>query len=158
MMIQKFFSSHFYGKLLQKRIFQLFHGDVRCAAFMGYSIIAQSSGTSIKEINEAKAAHDFSRLPFQGFLCNITVKQLEDSFLQQLPIEMRGKEFLDHHEVSIDHVTTIDPKKNYQVRQCASHPVYEHDRVHRFKEYLLALNFYHAHQLVNKQCFRFHHL
>jgi L-arabinokinase len=116
------------------------YGDVRCAAFMGYSIIAQSLGISIQEMYEAKASHDFSHLPFQGFLCNITVKQLEDSFLQQLPIAMTGKEFLDHHEVSIDHATTIDPKKNYQVRQCASHPVYEHDRVHRFKEYLLALN------------------
>lgn len=116
------------------------YSDVRCAAFMGYSIIAQASGATAKEMLDAKIAHDFSNLPFQGFLCNIPVKLLESTFLKHLPDVMTGKDFLTRHKVSIDHITSIDPEKNYQIRQCASHPIYEHDRVQHFKEHLLSLH------------------
>jgi galactokinase len=116
------------------------YSDVRCAAFMGYSIIARVSGTSSEELLSAKKKNDFSALPFQGFLCNISVNQFEDSLLQRLPASLSGKEFLEQYSISIDRVTLIDEQKNYHIRQCALHPVYEHDRVKRFKEYLLSLN------------------
>jgi L-arabinokinase len=116
------------------------YSDVRCAAFMGYSIITHASGTSSAELMSAKSKNDFSSLPFRGYLCNISVKQFEYSLLYQLPTSLSGKEFLEKYGVSIDPVTTIDEQKNYYVRQCTSHPVYEHGRVQQFKKYLLALN------------------
>jgi len=116
------------------------YGDVRCAAFMGYSIVVNALGITPEELSLAKTKNDFSALPFQGFLCNISVEQFETSILNHLPDSLSGKDFVSKYSVSIDHVTAIDDQKIYYIRQCASHPVYEHDRVHRFKEYLLALN------------------
>lgn len=116
------------------------YGDVRCAAFMGYTIIAENAGVSYQDLFSAKTKNDFTSLPFGGFLCNISVEEFESSLLQHLPDSLSGKEFLETYSVSIDHVTTIDDQKNYYIRQCASHPVYEHDRVLRFKEYLFRLN------------------
>ncbi len=116
------------------------YSDVRCATFMGYTIIAQSSGVSYEELLAAKAANDFSSLPFQGFLCNISVKQFEDSLKHHLPSSMLGKEFIEKYALSIDHATTIEEEKNYQIRVCTSHPVYEHDRVNHFKNHLLSLH------------------
>lgn len=116
------------------------YGDVRCAAFMGYSIIANLLEISAEELRSAKSKIDYSSLPFQGFLCNISVKQFEESFLHSLPHALSGKEFFKRHEVSIDRVTMIDKLKNYEVRQCASHPVYENERVFQFRNYLISLN------------------
>jgi L-arabinokinase len=116
------------------------YGDVRCAAFMGYTIIASLLDVTPDELRSAKSKIDFTTLPFQGYLSNISVKQFEESFLHNLPHTLRGNDFLKQHEVSIDLVTMIDDQKNYQVRQCASHPVYEHDRVIQFRNHLLALH------------------
>lgn len=116
------------------------YGDVRCAAFMGYSIIANLLEISAEELGSAKSKVDFSTLPFQGFLCNISVQQFEESFLHNLPHAIIGKEFIERHGVSIDRVTVIDELKNYHVRQCTSHPVYENERVIQFRNYLISLN------------------
>jgi len=116
------------------------YSDVRCAAFMGYSIIAHASGASQEELHAAKRKNDFSSLPFQGFLCSISVKQFEEALVHHLPDSISGKEFIETFAVSIDRVTAIDEEKKYHVRQSASHPVYEHERVNRFKQYLISLN------------------
>ncbi len=60
--------------------------------------------------------------------------------MKHLPESLTGKDFIEKYSVSIDHVTAIDDQKNYYIRQCTSHPVYEHHRVLRFKEYLFRLN------------------
>lgn len=114
------------------------YSEVRAAAFMGYSIVAHSLGISSKEIQSAKALNGFSSLPFQGFLCNIPVEEFRNSFEKILPVSMLGKEFLNKY-VSIDAITTIGDQTNYQILQCTSHPVFEHDRVFQFKNYLTRL-------------------
>lgn len=116
------------------------YGDVRCAAFMGYSIITNLLEITAEELSLAKSKIDFSTLPFQGFLCNISVKQFEETFLHNLPHIISGKEFFEKHKISIDRMTVIDEQKNYQVKQCTSHPVYENERVTQFRDYLLALH------------------
>ena len=116
------------------------YSDVRCAAFMGYTIIAQWSGTSGEDLRLAKAANDFSTLPFRGFLCNISVKKFEKFYAHRLPVSLSGKDFSEKYERSMDQVTVIDERKNYHILQCTAHPVHEHDRVQRFKEFLLALS------------------
>jgi len=114
--------------------------DVRCAAFMGYSIIANTFGVSSDELLSAKSNNDFSHLPFEGFLCNISVKQFDEMLLHVLPEFINGKDFIKKYGTSIDSVTSIEKQKNYFVKQCASHPVYENDRVHQFRNHLNALN------------------
>jgi galactokinase len=112
------------------------YSDVRCAAFMGYSIIAQLLGINISSIQRAKEISDFSVLPYGGYLCNIPVEKFEKSFLSALPQSITGEAFLKRYQVSTDSVTQIDPDKSYAIRQCASHPVYEQARVLKFKNYL----------------------
>jgi galactokinase len=114
--------------------------DVRCAAFMGYTIIARAFGVTPKELAEARANNNFSSLPFAGYLCNIPVTEFENSIIQNLPASLSGKDFLKEYEISIDQVTHIIPDKIYSIRQSVSHPVYEHARVTRFKNLLLSLN------------------
>jgi galactokinase len=116
------------------------YADVRCAAFMGYTLIAQHLGISQKQISNAKSAHDFSALPFTGYLCNIPVKQFEDSFVHHLPEIINGKEFLERYGGTTDVITPVNRAKNYRVRTCTAHPVYEHERVSRFRQLLIDLN------------------
>jgi galactokinase len=114
--------------------------DVRCAAFMGYTIIARTLGVTPKELTAAKSANNFSSLPFAGYLCNISVTDFENSLVNYLPVSLSGKDFINQYELSIDHVTNINPDKIYSIRQSVSHPVYEHARVTQFKNLLLSIN------------------
>ncbi|MBL7870169.1 MAG: hypothetical protein JNM78_01055 [Cyclobacteriaceae bacterium] len=114
--------------------------DVRCAAFMGYTIIAHAHGVTPKELVAAKSFNNFSSLPFAGYLCNIPVTDFENSIVNQLPISISGKDFLKEYELSIDQATRINPDKTYFIKQSVSHPVYEHARVTRFKNLLVSLN------------------
>lgn len=113
--------------------------DVRCATFMGYTIIANAFGVTPKDLAAAKSANNFSSLPFAGYLCNIPVSEFENSIIQNLPISLSGKDFLKEYKTSIDQVTHIIPDKIYSIRQSVSHPVYEHTRVMQFKNLLLSL-------------------
>jgi len=120
------------------------YSDVRCAAFMGYTIILNTLGVTVNEIFEAKERENFSSLPYKGYLCNITIEEFEKSMVHHLPYLVQGKDFLEQYQVSIDRVTSIDPTKTYYVRQCVSHPVHENHRVKQFKNFLLSLNGVHA--------------
>jgi len=115
------------------------YSDVRCAAFMGYSILLIERGILANEITKAKEKENFSLLPYKGYLCNITVEEFEKSLIHHLPHSIQGKDFLEKYQVSIDRVTSIDKTKTYYVRQCVSHPVYENHRVKMFKNHLLSL-------------------
>jgi galactokinase len=110
--------------------------DVRCAAFMGYSIIAKYLGVSNAELINARLKSIRSSLPFSGYLSNISVDEFESKFEKLLPEKISGAEFLSMYESTIDSVTTIDPNVLYSVKACASHPVYENDRVNEFKSIL----------------------
>lgn len=112
------------------------YADVRAAAFMSYTIIASSEGTSFDELTHARISGDWGRLPYKGFLANIPVSMFEDKYVSLLPQEISGKDFLDQFKVSIDTVTTIDPGKTYRPGVCGSHPVYENERVNEFKTLL----------------------
>jgi L-arabinokinase len=116
------------------------YGDVRCAAFMGYSIIAQSLGASLHTFQQAKDRNDFSALPYRGYLCNITVNEFESRFLNLLPQKIKGKDFIREFTLTTDAATQVDPEVEYAVRQCTAHPVYENERVHNFLELLRTFN------------------
>ena len=116
------------------------YADVRCATFMGYTIIAQTLGANRKDINKAIGQHDFSTLPHKGYLCNISVKEFEAGLSKILPEQISGEEFLLQYGSSIDQVTTVDEAKQYAVRTCTAHPIYENERVHTFRQLMIALN------------------
>jgi L-arabinokinase len=73
-----------------------------------------------------------------GYLANVTPAEFERTFLQHLPQEIRGEEFLSRYSGIADTVTTIDRARVYKVRRPAAHPVYEHHRVKMFRQLLLS--------------------
>jgi len=92
--------------------------SVRTAAFMGYRIMAQRGFAS------------------DGYLVNIGPGDFEREFIESLPDEMTGAEFLASYSGTIDTVTSVDPSRIYRVRQATAHPIYEHDRIQRFRKLL----------------------
>lgn len=108
------------------------YGNVRSAAFMGYSILASHLGASKKDLEHALHTGERNHLPFQGYLCNISVNEFESALQNILPGKLSGKEFLEKH-VSIDPVTKINPETVYAVHTCTEHPIYENNRVSQFR-------------------------
>ncbi|MBN8576862.1 MAG: hypothetical protein J0L66_07945 [Cytophagales bacterium] len=111
------------------------YGNVRSAAFMGYSILASHLGASKRDLEHALHTGERNHLPFRGYLCNISVNEFEATLRHILPGTLSGKEFLEKY-VSIDPVTKINPDVTYNVRVCSDHPVYENKRVQDFRSLL----------------------
>lgn len=109
------------------------YGDVRCAAFMGYTIIANSLGVNEKEIGLARTTGGRSALPFGGYLCNISVHDFQQRFRSILPESITGADFIRQFGSTVDALSSIDLAKEYQIRECTAHPVFENERVHEFK-------------------------
>jgi L-arabinokinase len=94
--------------------------SVRTGAFMGQRLI-----TSMDAIR-------------QGYLANISPSDFETKYLRFLPDSMSGEEFLARYSGTADTVTKVSRDRVYKIRQPTAHPVYEHHRVRRFRELLLA--------------------
>jgi L-arabinokinase len=109
------------------------YSDVRCAAFMGYSIIAQHLGVSVREIRNAKETNNWKNLPYGGYLCNISLDEFESRFKELIPVKISGKDFLGKYGHTTDSVTTIKPIAQYNILNCASHPINENERVKKFQ-------------------------
>ena len=103
------------------------YGEVRCAAFMGYSIIAEKFGSDNSMLLNFNGNRKM--LPYDGYLCNITTKEFEEKYKSFLPLTIIGKEFISDFGKTIDHVTTVVPDINYKIYNCSQHPVYENERV-----------------------------
>jgi galactokinase len=116
------------------------YSDVRKAAFMGYSIIANFLGVANNEIIKARKSALKSHLPFSGFLTNISKDEWLEKFTKVLPNHMYGHEFMANFENTIDPITSINPDKFYAIKACSSHPVLENARIHEFYQLLLKLN------------------
>ncbi|HNU42838.1 MAG TPA: hypothetical protein PLM56_08265 [Cyclobacteriaceae bacterium] len=122
------------------------YGNVRSAAFMGYSLIAAHLGASTQDLKHALLTGERNHLPFRGYLCNISVSEFESSYQNMLPFTLTGKAFLEKN-ISIDPVTKINPGVTYSVRTCTKHPVYENNRVDLFRSLLLS----YSHQSTSNQ-------
>lgn len=122
------------------------YGNVRSAAFMGYSIIASQLGTTQKDLEHALQTGERNYLPYRGYLCNISTDEFESRFKNILPEQLSGKAFLEKY-ISIDPVTKINPEIVYNVRVCTEHPVYENNRVSQFRALLST----YSQQLVSEQ-------
>lgn len=114
--------------------------DVRCAAFMGYTILIRTLGVSKQDIDRAKENQNFLSLPYEGYLSKITLDEYEDQFQLAFPDSITGKDFFEQYGDTIDSVTTVDKNKSYNIQACTAHPIYENNRVHQFQQYLLNLD------------------
>lgn len=109
------------------------YSDVRTAAFMGYAMIAQYKGVAAKDLELARETGDWSKLPYGGYLCNISPSDYEMNYRKVLPEKIYGRDFIERFKVSTDTVTTIDPAKEYRVKVAARHPIYENYRTSLYR-------------------------
>ncbi len=116
------------------------YGDVRTAAFMGYTIIAMMEGIDKASLENARVSGEISSLPYGGYLANIPVKLFVEKYAKALPVKISGKDFLNRYAGSIDRATVINQETEYRVLACTQHPVYENERVNRFSDLLQQLN------------------
>jgi L-arabinokinase len=112
------------------------YADVRAAAFMGYSIIAQSLSTSMDDLKKARKQSSFQHLPYKGYLANVAPWQFEQGYQDLLPEVMKGEYFLEHYKLTIDSQTEIEPSKYYQVKAATKHPILENFRIGIFRQLL----------------------
>ncbi len=111
------------------------YGEVRTAAFMGYSIIAQKSGIPKEKILELNN----EEIPFNGFLSNITPSMFESNFARSLN-SMYGKDFIHDFGGVTDKLSAIKADVFYNINACTQHPIYENHRVSTFLELLKNLS------------------
>jgi L-arabinokinase len=116
------------------------YGDVRTAAFMGYSIIAQLLETKVEVLEAFRATGDSSKLPYGGYLANISPSDYEMRYRSALPDRIYGRDFIARYKVSTDTVTTIDPAKEYRVKVATRHPIYENYRTSLYRMLLERLS------------------
>jgi L-arabinokinase len=105
------------------------YGSVRTAAFMGYRLIAEIAGfEAVVDGDRVKVRDD----RWNGYLANISPRELTERFADALPDRMLGSEFVARYSGITDVVTKVEPSRWYPVRAATMHPVYENDRVTRF--------------------------
>jgi galactokinase len=114
--------------------------NVRVAAFMGYTIIARAEGVDVATLESARKTHDWSGLPYHGYLANVPVAVFEKELEALLPHRMAGKEFTARFGCTIDTVAEVRPDVEYAVKVCTRHPVMESARVQEFSRVISTLN------------------
>lgn len=116
------------------------YSDVRTAAAMGYSIIAQNLGIETTQLELAKIQNLKNDLPFCGYLSNCAVSTFEKQFKEMLPSKMSGDFFLEKYKQIIDDQSIIKHSTNYKIAACTEHPIYENFRVTVFFETIKLIN------------------
>jgi L-arabinokinase len=116
------------------------YGQVRAAAFMGYTLLARLDGVSPDALAEAHRTGDWSGLPYGGFLSNIPPSLFEERYAPHLPERLTGAAFRYQFGDTIDPVAPVNEDATYAVRACTRHPVYENFRVNAFSAALERLD------------------
>jgi L-arabinokinase len=74
--------------------------------------------------------------PSGGYLANISPNEYVRRFRNELPVKVRGKEFLAWYGQPETLEVQVEPDQVYKVRSRTEHHIYENDRTHRFMERL----------------------
>lgn len=106
------------------------YSAVRCAAFMGYSIIAKALGLKTRTIGPGKITISDPR--YNGYLANISPSVFKSLYQDNLPVKLKGHDFLKTYKGITDPVTSVEPNRIYPVRAAAHHPTEENHRVKTF--------------------------
>jgi galactokinase len=107
------------------------YGKTRCAAFMGHSMIL----AKMREMGKS-SGKELSGDPMRGYLANLDPDDYKKFFRPNLPLKMRGDEFLSQFGPTIDKATRVDPNVEYHVQQATDHHVLEARRVKQFCEFV----------------------
>ena len=110
------------------------YGGVRVGAFMGYRIIAEKAGLTVKLRGDGYV--EVADPLWNGYLANMPPSVWEMGYRDYIPEKLSGAAFLEQYGGSTDLVTHIDPERVYAVRQPTAHPIYEHHRVRLFRSLL----------------------
>jgi galactokinase len=108
--------------------------SVRVGAFMGYRVVAHEAGFVSRTVQPGRV--DVEDSAFGGYLANIAPSVWEERFRDRVPKALDGHSFLERYGGLTDRVTRVDPTRNYAVRACTEHPIYEHRRVRAFRDLL----------------------
>ncbi|GAB3507038.1 galactokinase [Emticicia fontis] len=119
------------------------YGEVRTAASMGFSIIAQKQGVTKQDLTSTQNHH----LPYSGYLSNISPSQYESKHAKNLN-SMYGKDYLNDFGVVTDPLANIKADTYYNIKACTQHPIYENHRVRLFTEMLKNLDNKNHHELL----------
>ncbi len=74
--------------------------------------------------------------PMGGYLANTTPSEYVRRFRNELPVELRGRDFLERFGQPEELDVVVEPDQIYKVRSRTEHHIYENDRTHRFLERL----------------------
>ena len=110
------------------------YASVRTAAFMGYRIISEVAGLPVSIGSEGRV--EISDPQWRGYLANVSVDDYESRFRTKIPEVITGREFLGKYGGITDAVTSVVPQRTYAVRAATEHPIYENDRIDRFRRLL----------------------
>lgn len=99
--------------------------DNRAASIMGRTIVERL-------VAQAPSSED----TVNGYLANITPNEYVLKFRNDLPVKIRGKEFIERFGQPVGLDAPIEPLQLYKVRSRAEHHIYENDRAHRLHERL----------------------
>lgn len=108
------------------------YGEVRVAAFMGYTIIARSLGLPIEPGPEPGQV-SIRDAVLRGYLANVGVERFTREHAARLPERLSGAEFLREYGGIVDPITRVVPTSSYRVRAATAHPVHEHVRASEFR-------------------------
>ncbi|KAJ6819094.1 L-arabinokinase isoform X1 [Iris pallida] len=122
------------------------YGSVRIGTFMGRKIIKTEASGSVPQDTDDLNSEEYEENDMEllkadaslDYLCNISPHRYEAVYAGKLPERMLGETFLDKYANHDDTVTTIDPKRKYDVKASTKHPIYENFRVEAFKALLTA--------------------
>jgi galactokinase len=130
------------------------YGSVRIGAFMGYRIIADAVGLHAIDAGDGRVAIDDKRT--RGYLANIAPSEWESFLRDQVPVQIKGADFLARYQGFTDTVTRVQPDTTYAVRTPTAHPIYENHRVRLFRELLLRKPTTETKQLLGELMYQSH--
>jgi L-arabinokinase len=107
------------------------YGVTRCAAFMGHRMILEKMRAM-----GAAGGTALERDPMNGYLANLVADDYKKYFRPYLPEVMRGRDFLQQFDKTIDAATRVGPAVEYHVLGATDHHVLEAQRVRNFAAFL----------------------
>lgn len=110
------------------------YGAVRVGSAMGYRIIADVAGLTVRQIADGRVEIDDHA--WCGYLANVTPSEWAAAYRDVVPEVMAGDSFLRRYSGVADPMSHVDASRSYAVRQPTAHPIYEHHRVRRFRALL----------------------
>ena len=95
-------------------------------------MIALESGVHSSDIRFARESGDWSKLPYNGYLCNIPIEEFGSELESLLPQSISGSDFIEVYGETTDRFSQIRPERFYEVASCTAHPIFDNARTHEF--------------------------